>query len=136
MSGQFDNPIYVTWQNMRQRCYNSKHPSYQNYGGRGIKVCKRWRRFENFSLDMGDRPKGTSLERINVNRDYRPSNCRWATRRDQQNNRRDNRILTYKGITKPISFWADEVGIKRDTLRCRLRYGWSVEKTLETPVGV
>jgi hypothetical protein len=78
---------YHSWQSMRQRCNNPNYHSYNGWGGRGIKICKRWGRFENFLADMGRRPKGTTLDRINSDGDYKPSNCRWATKHEQRHNR-------------------------------------------------
>jgi len=79
---------YYSWCNMRRRCDDPKHPFWALYGGRGIKVCKRWRQFENFLADMGKKPTGLTLDRINVDGDYKPSNCRWATWRQQRMNQR------------------------------------------------
>lgn len=79
---------YLTWENMKQRCLNPKYTHYSSYGGRGIRICKRWYRFTNFLEDMGIRPKNKTLDRINNNGDYKPSNCRWATKLQQMNNTR------------------------------------------------
>jgi len=91
--GLRQHPLYKTWCNMKQRCNNPNQPKYKNWGGRGIKVCDRWlNSFENFIQDMGERPQGTSIDRINVNGNYEPNNCRWATIKEQNNNKRKNTI--------------------------------------------
>lgn len=83
---------YLSWVSMKQRCLNFKHQFYSNYGGRGIKVCKRWLQFENFYADMGERPRGKTLDRINVNKNYCKSNCKWSTKKQQESNKRRNLI--------------------------------------------
>lgn len=90
--GQSRTTEYITWQQMRQRCENPKNDRYADYGGRGIRVCKRWARFANFIADMGRKPRGASLDRRNNDGDYKPSNCRWATAKQQANNRRPYRV--------------------------------------------
>lgn len=125
---------YKTWQSMKQRCHNPKDASFADYGGRGITVCKRWHRFENFFADMGRKPPGHSLERVDNSKGYSRENCRWATWLDQQNNRRSSRFLTFRGETKTVSQWSRVVGINYVSLLSRLmRHGWSVEKALTTP---
>lgn len=86
--GLVETPTYSSWHNMMKRCYNVKNPSYFYYGSRGIKVCKRWQKFENFFVDMGKRPENMSIDRINNDGNYEPKNCRWATHSEQQKNKR------------------------------------------------
>lgn len=127
---------YTSWSGMLSRCHNVKDPSYNRYGGRGIKVCERWNKFENFLEDMGERPEDMSLDRIDNNGDYCPENCKWSTRKEQMNNKRSNKQITYKGVTKNITQWAEFIGINRNTLGRRLNlYRWSEERALSTPIG-
>lgn len=119
------------WRAMVSRCTNRADQNYTRYGGRGITVCERWLVFENFLADMGDRPQGLSIERINNERGYSPENCCWASRAAQVLNTRRTVRLTYNGITKTASQWADDLGINRSTLYKRLnRSGWSVTEAL------
>jgi hypothetical protein len=132
--GMRKTPIYGAWFSMKHRCLNPNNPFYHHYGGRGISVCPRWlENFENFLEDMGDRPEGMSLDRIDVNGNYEPGNCRWATWKEQQNNRRDNRFIEFNRKTQSLAAWGRELGIHEDTLRWRLKTGWSVEKAFTTP---
>lgn len=125
---------YKSWHMMKQRCLNPNYSQYNDYGGRGITVCKRWYMFENFLADMGERPLDTSLERINNNKGYSSSNCRWANKNEQQRNRRNNRLITFRGVTKCLSDWADDLGLKQHSLSMRMDvYGWTIEKALTTP---
>lgn len=125
---------YSTWRAMLDRCENKTYREYPDYGGRGIKICERWHDFNNFYADMGARPKGMTLDRIDNNGNYEPSNCRWATAKTQSNNRRSNTLITYKGRTQTLQQWADETGICSGTISQRIRKrGWSIEKALTTP---
>jgi len=122
---------------MRERCANPRSRSYADYGGRGIGVCERWAKFENFLADMGERPsRAHSLDRFpNADGNYEPGNCRWATPTKQARNRRNNKVLAFGGKSMCIAEWAEVVGINRLTLQRRLRLGWSIESTLTTPLA-
>lgn len=136
--GMDGTKIYRVWIRMKERCFNKKGNDYKYWGGRGITVCPEWlgkNGFQNFYQDMGDKPEGKSLDRIDNNGNYCPDNCRWATQKQQQNNRRNNRLITYQGKTQTVSQWAEELGSNCNRIYQRLNSGWSVEKTLETPVG-
>lgn len=127
-----NSPVYFSWRSMRSRCYNPKNPSFQHYGGRGISVCEQWRdNYDKFFEDMGDRPEGKSLDRINNELGYSPENCRWATMKEQLNNQRRNRRLTLAGETKTLSQWSDALNVSQDTLHKRLER-MTVEKALKT----
>jgi hypothetical protein len=129
--GQHGTPLYGRWHGMRQRTSNPRHRYYSNYGGRGITVCDRWNSFENFAADMGPTfSPELELDRIDNDGPYSPENCRWATRRQQQRNRRGNRILTLAGRSQSVADWADELGVKANTLHARLYKGWPVERVL------
>lgn len=122
---------YKIWSGMKSRCNNPKHRFYKDYGGRGINVCDQWNTFEYFLADMGSKPQGMTIDRIDNNKGYCPENCRWATRIEQKNNCRNNRWLTKDGITKTMAQWARDLGINYRTLKSRLNiHKWSVEKAL------
>lgn len=133
---QSRTPEYKTWSIMKQRCLNIKHDSYSTYGGRGIKVCPRWlESFESFLSDMGRKPsKDHSIERVNNNGDYEPSNCVWATKWEQAKNRSTNRFLEFNGQRLCLMDWSRKVGIPFRTLRGRILCGWSTERILTEPV--
>lgn len=135
-AGKKKTPTLQTWASMRARCTNPKKSDYQYYGGRGITVCDRWQSFENFLADMGEKPPGTSLDRIDNSGNYEPSNCRWATRAEQMRNTRQTRMLTLNGKTQCVVDWERELGFKPVTITMRLRRGWSVEKALTMPLRV
>lgn len=122
------------WKGMRKRCRNPNEPNYGNYGGRGISVCSRWESFEAFVEDMGEAPEGMSIDRIDNDGDYEPSNCRWADRTTQSRNKRNNRRFTAFGKSYCIRRWSEETGLPYTTIRSRLRSGWSVERAITTPV--
>ncbi|MFD1277318.1 hypothetical protein [Streptomyces kaempferi] len=121
---------------MISRATNPKDKNYSYYGGRGISVCAEWREsFEAFVRDMGPSHKaGLTLDRIDVNGNYELANCRWATSVEQGRNKRNNRMLTHDGITRPLSAWAEVVGIDHTVIRARLYHGWTVERALTEPV--
>lgn len=124
------SPEYASWNSLRDRCNNVNNSRYFQYGGRGISVCDEWGDFQNFYRDMGDRPSGTSIDRINVDGDYCKENCRWATSTEQANNKTNNVKICFNGETKTIADWARHIGVKYGTLQARLKRGWSVERAL------
>lgn len=127
--------IYQKWCSMIYRCTNPNSSAFKNYGGRGIAVCKSWLKFENFYRDMGDCPKGLTLERIDNNIGYIKHNCKWATRKEQQNNRRCSTLISFNGKTLTLTQWAEELGIHRQTLYDRInRSLWPIEKALNKGV--
>jgi hypothetical protein len=119
---------------MRQRCNDPKSAHYPRYGGRGITICARWNSFDAFYADMGPRPAGHTLERMNRDLPYSPGNCIWATGKEQANNTSANRQMTHLGHTKTMAEWCDELALPYSTVRGRLRRGWSDEAALTTPV--
>lgn len=127
--------VYMVWQNMLNRCRSVKDKDFKNYGARGIVVCDRWKDFAKFYADMGDKPKSLTLERIDNDGNYEPSNCRWASRKEQGSNRRTNRLVEWNGVTKTITGWRDSTGIPKSTLCNRLDNGWSVEEALTIKPG-
>jgi len=124
--GMSQTSAYYRWYNMINRCTKPEIESYKNYGGRGIKVCSRWRSFEKFHSDMGDPPTSDhTLERIDNDKDYFPENCRWATRKEQARNRRTNRTITLGSQTKCLSDWSEDLGVSLSTIEKRINRGWS-----------
>jgi hypothetical protein len=124
---------YNSWKGMFARCDDPLDAGYKNYGGRGIKICERWRVFENFLADMGPRPIGTTLDRHNNNKGYEPANCRWATWDQQANNRRTCRVIDAHGKSLTVQQWAKETGIKGVTIRARIKSGWDPIRAISTP---
>jgi len=124
-----------SYTSMKNRCYSQKDKYFYAYGGRGIKVCERWKNsFDNFYSDMGPRPDETSLDRIDNDGDYCPENCRWATPVEQANNRRSNRYVIFQGKTQTISQWSRELGIGKSVIKDRLNKGMSDEEALTFPL--
>jgi len=122
--GQQGTPEYRAWAAMIGRCTIKSHSSYRNYGGRGISVCERWRLYEQFREDMGNRPAGSTLDRINTNGNYELENCRWATKEQQDNNKRTSVFVTFEGRTMTYSQWARELGSDPSVLRQRwIKFG-------------
>ena len=115
--GMCGTPEYRAWQGMRNRC---KDTSDEAYGGRGIAVCDRWQDFDAFYADMGGRPKGMTLDRIDVNGNYEPSNCRWADRKTQARNKRNNRIIQHDGTNATLAEWAEKANMPQWKLQQRL----------------
>ena len=126
--------VYRSWNAMKNRCDSVNNKGYANYGGRGISYCKRWEDFSNFLEDMGEPEKGMTLDRINNDGDYTPENCRWATSKEQSQNRRSNVWITFNGKTLIQSDMAREYNLHPRTLNIRLKRGWSLKEALETPV--
>lgn len=119
---------------MKSRCQKKNFKQYKDYGGRGISVSEKWMKFENFLNDMGEQPKGMSLERIDNNKGYSSENCKWATEYEQKRNTRRNHWIEFRGEKKCLADWATEIGIKSNTLINRLYRGhWPIEKALTTP---
>lgn len=130
--------IYKIYNDMKKRCYNENSKSYKSYGERGIIICKEWLNdfinFYNWSIKNGY-ADNLSIDRIDVNGNYEPNNCRWATQKEQANNTRRNRYLTYKGETHTISEWSDIFNLKSGTIRARLAHGYTPEQALEMPIN-
>ncbi len=127
-------PTYHSWAGMKARCSNSRHIGYANYGGKGIKVCERWLSYENFFEDMGEKPKGFSIDRIDANGDYTPENCRWASYTQQANNKTNNHVISALGETKTLQEWANSTGVSHGSLLFRIyKAKWPLEKALTTP---
>jgi len=132
--GMVGTRTYKSWERMKERCSNPNHQHYKQYGERGIKVCSEWlgeNGFENFYKDIGNRPENKTLDRIDNNGNYCKDNCKWSTHKEQCNNTRTNRLITYKGKTKTMRQWEEGLNVKRGTLWARLNKGWSIKKSLK-----
>lgn len=129
--GLCKTPEYKSWQSMNDRCLSRKENAA--YSGRGISVCASWRSFEQFLSDMGPRPSGTTLDRVDVNGNYEPGNCRWASAKMQGRNKRNTVILTALGKSAPLTEWAEMTGLRSVTIRNRLRAGWTHQEAVTLP---
>lgn len=127
------DPTYTSWTSMKTRCGNPQHKSYCRYGGRGISVCERWNSFDNFLADMGSRPLGTTLDRIDTDGHYEPGNCRWATRKQQMDNQRKTVFVECFGLRLTLADWSLRTGVSKESLRRRLLRGVAPEVALASP---
>lgn len=133
---KFKYKSYEVWRSMIARCRNKNNHAFKHYGGRGIKVCERWMMFENFIQDMGDKPTGYTLGRIDNDGGYEKSNCHWETMRQQTRNYRRNVKFTIYGETKCLTDWAESYGIDVKLVNGRIGHGWSVEAALTHPKSI
>jgi len=133
MHGYARHPVYPLWKSMMHRCYNPKNKGYHRYGALGISVCERWHTFYNFYYDMGDRPEGMTIERVDNSGNYEPGNCTWASRRVQANNTRSNRVITVCGKTQTLAQWARGAGVCPATISARIKRGWPTQMAVFTP---
>lgn len=131
--GMSHTPAWESWEAMLARCTYDKHPHYMSYGGRGITVCPEWSEFEAFHRDMGARPEGTSLDRINGDLGYYKENCKWSTHKEQQNNLSSNRIVWFDGTRYTLAQLAEHLGLNYHTLRHRIARGSRLDAPLRTP---
>ena len=131
--GMSSSSTYKIWGGMIQRCTNPKTLAYRYYGGRGINVCAEWLSFTNFLKDMGIRPEGMSLDRIDPDLGYSPDNCRWATSSEQQKNRRDTRLVQLHGSTITLAELSEKTGVSTRALEARIRRGWPDEELSMPP---
>jgi hypothetical protein len=128
-----NTPTYNSWLSMKQRCLNPNATGYDLYGGRGIKICERWLKFENFVADMGVRPDGRTLDRIDNNGNYEPGNCRWSTSHEQNRNRSKLHMITWNGKTQCIEDWSREIGLSVGCIAHRLKTGMSMDEIAAKP---
>lgn len=133
--GKTKTPEFRIWTGMISRCCNKNDYRFKRHGGRGIKVCDRWMKFENFYEGMGSVPfQGAELDRIDNDKCYEPENCRWVTSKQNNNNRSSCCYIEHGGAVQTVTQWVEQIGINPATLRVRLEAGWPVEKALTQPV--
>lgn len=137
--GKTNSRIYHIWAMMKERCFCPTLEAYENYGGRGITVCDEWKNdfqaFYDWAIANGYKDDLT-IDRINVDGNYEPSNCRWSTMEEQANNKRNNHYLTARGETKTVAQWSKTLGLKIQVIRSRIHYGWTDEDVLYRPVQI
>lgn len=131
--GMAGTPTYISWQAMLNRCQNPKHKNFYRYGQRGIKVCERWQQFAGFYADMGARPDGCTLDRVDGTKGYEPGNCRWADDRTQQRNRKDLKVVEYHGKQVLLVDAIKNAKAAEITVYQRIQKGWDPEKAIDTP---
>ena len=134
LPGKKPTRTFECWRHMLERCRSPQHKSFYRYGGRGINVCERWLKFENFLSDMGEKPEGYTLGRVDNDRGYEMENCRWETHKEQANNRRNSRVISFNGKDATISQWAEQIGMGHDTFCRRMKLGWSMEEIISIPL--
>ena len=134
--GKTQTVLYKKWHEMKKRCNNKNCKDFPNYGERGIRVCEEWEHnfqaFYDWSISSGYED-GLTIDRLNVDGNYSPDNCRWATKKEQNNNKRTNHYETYNSETLTLAQFAEKYGISYHKLRNRIRHGWTIEKAIETP---
>lgn len=133
--GRSKTKLYAVWKTMKYRCSNKNNHKYKNYGAKGITVCDEWFDYENFKLwaYSNGYKEGLSIDRINVNGNYEPNNCRWVDMKTQQRNRTNNKMIEFEGIKRCLSEWCEITGLNHKTITYRLNNGWSTRKALTTP---
>lgn len=135
--GERNSRLYTIWCRMKQRCFDTKIECYKNYGGRGITICDEWKNnysaFKEWAINNGYKDDLT-IDRIDVNGNYEPNNCKWATRKEQANNTRTNRNITYNNETHTLAEWSDITGIQRDVIKSRIEKGWSLDNVFSKGV--
>lgn len=133
--GLRNSRLYIVWNNMKERCYNPNHNHYKHYGARGITICDEWKNdFQSFYdwAMSNDYKEDLTIDRIDVNGNYEPSNCRWITNKEQQRNRTNNKLITINGETKCLPEWCELLNLNYNTVRTRINnYHWSPERALE-----
>lgn len=124
------SPTWHSWDSMKARCLRKSHHAYSRYGGAGITICEKWMAFEGFLEDMGERPEGTTLDRIDNTKGYCKENCRWVDWFKQAKNRSSTLMITHNGVTKHLSEWCRDLGLNKTTVSRRIKAGWPTWKAL------